>query len=191
MKIQLDLTGAKPMLQHNGRLANPLDQHTRQLKALTGKRKKTDDDLVSIMLTEARGACYETSEGLLGLPTAAVWRSIYDAAKAFKLGEDIKRSLSFEDSTEPLLIDGKNVTCDDWIASPDRVDYRPVKVSGRKTMRARPLIPAGWQATFYFDLLTDVLDARDLAPVLERAGRLVGVGDWRPIYGTYSAEVSA
>lgn len=190
MKLTLELTGTKPMLQRNGRLANPIDEYTRRLAALTGKRKKTDEDLIDIMQVEARGSCWETPEGLLGIPTAAVWRCIYDAAKAFKRGEDIKRALSFTDTTEPLLIDGDYISCDDFLSKSENLDYRPVKVQGRKTMRARPVVKEGWKATFHFDLLTDVIDPRDIAPILERAGRLVGLGDWRPIYGTFSAEVA-
>lgn len=187
MEITITLTGICPMLQHNGRLANPLDPHTRALKALTAKRTKTDDDLMAIMLTEARGGCWETDDGLIGLPSAAVWRSIYDASKAFKLGEQIKRSLLFADAdyVDPLEVDGQVHEADIWLKDHDHIDYRPAKVMGRKVMRARPLIPAGWKSTHTFELLDDVLDSRDLVPVLERAGRLVGVGDWRPTFGRF------
>ena len=193
MNLTVKMRGICPMLQHNGRLANPIDPHTRAMKALTSKRTKTDDDLVQIMVTEARGGCWETPDGLLGLPTAAVWRSIYDAAKAYKLGEQIKRALLFDDPdyVDPLIIDGESHSCDIWVKDPDHIDYRPAKVMGRKVMRARPLIPAGWESEHTFELLDDVLDARDLAPVLERSGRLVGVGDWRPTYGRFEVEVMA
>lgn len=190
MNITIRLTGISPMLHHNGRLANPIDPHTRALKALTGKRKKTDEDLVEIMVAEARGGCWETRDGLLGLPTAAVWRCLYDAAKAFKQGENIKRALLFDDPehVDALVVDGRTHECDIWVKDHDHIDYRPVKVQGRKVMRARPLVPAGWQSEHTFDLLDDVLDARELAPILERAGRLVGVGDWRPTYGRFDVE---
>jgi hypothetical protein len=174
------------MLQHNGRLANPLDPWTRRLAALTRKRSKTDEDLSQILWTEARGACWETPDGTLGIPLAAVWRCIYDAAKAYKRGEDIKRALSFEDATAPLLVAGAPVACDEFLTEKGHIDYRPVKIAGRKTMRARPRVWE-WSARVELTLLTDVLDVRDLSPILERAGRLVGIGDWRPIYGTFTA----
>lgn len=188
MELKLKLTGTRPMLQHNGRMANPIDPFTRQLKALTGKRTKTDEDLVSIMRVEARGACWETVDGLLGIPNAAIWRCLYDAAKAFKRGEDIKRALNFEDLTVPVLIGESAVTCDEWVSTMEHIDYRPVKLMGRKTMRARPLLRE-WQSVHVFELFTDVIDARDLVPIIERAGRLVGLGDWRPTYGQFTAEV--
>lgn len=188
MELTLELTGTKAMLMHNGRLANPLDPHTRALKALTGKRSKTDEDLIAIMRTEARGGCWETADGLLGIPTGAVWRCIYDAAKAYKQGENIKRALSFDDVTEPMLIGGQAVQCDEYLKLPEHIHYTPVKLQGKKTMRARPLIQ-GWKTEHRFELLEDVINPRDIAPILERAGRLVGLGDWRPIYGTFEASV--
>lgn len=188
MELTINLTGTRPMIQHNGRLANPLDPHTQALKALTAKRKKTDEDLIEIMRTEARGAIYETPEGFLGLPTQNVWRTIKDAATAFKRGKDIERALLGDDGIEPLLVGGEKVTVDDFLSDPSNIDYRPVVVNRNRTMRARPLV-RHWSSSHRFELLEDVIDPRDLAPILERAGRLVGVGNWRPTYGTFVCDV--
>lgn len=187
--LTLRITGTRPLMMHNGRMANPIDPWTRKLKELTNKRKKTDLDLADIARIEARGACWETEDGLLGIPAAAVWRTIFDAAKAYKRGEDIKRALSFEDVTRPVYIGERTVSCDEFTADPGNIDYRPVKLMGRKTMRARPILRQ-WATVQELTLLTDVVDPRDLGPILERAGRLVGLGDWRPIYGTFTAEVN-
>jgi hypothetical protein len=189
MQITVKMTGTHPMLQHNGRLANPIDPYTRQLKALTGKRKKTDEDLYEIARVEARAGCWETNEGLLGVPTQAVWRCFYDSAKQFKLGTTVKKSLYFDDVTEPLIVDGAKVTCDDYVANFDNVDYRSVKIQTSKTMRARPKIQAGWETTHKLELFEDVLDLRDLIPVMESAGRLYGLGDWRPTYGRFTVDI--
>lgn len=193
MDVNLALTGKRKMLHHNGRLANPLNEHTRDLKALTSKRKKTDNDLIEIMLTEARAGCWETEQGLIGIPAAAVWRSIYDAAKAFKLGEQVKRAFFSEDPdfVAPILIDGETVSCDAYLDDPAHIDYRPAKVGTAKVMRARPCILPGWEAKLTFELLEEVMDLRDLAPVFERAGSLVGLGDWRPNFGRYEIEIES
>lgn len=190
MNIELHITGTRPLLLHNGRLSNPIDPHTRALKALTGKRKKTDEDLIEIMLTEARGSAYETPDNLLGFPTQNVWRCIYDAAKAYKQGENIKRALLAEDTIEPLYVDGADVDVDVFLKDPEHIDYRPVAVQRARTMRARPLVK-NWSCAHRFELLEDVLDPRELVPILERAGRMVGLGDWRPTYGGFSCSVKA
>lgn len=189
MKLTVTLTGIVPMLQHNGRLVNPVDPHTQALKALTAKRKKTDEDNIDIMQVEARGACYETTDGYIAMPDACVWRSIKDGATGFKRGKDIERALISDHTTVPLIIDGRHHTCEEWLSTPDHIDYRAVKVGMSRVMRSRPFIPAGWQSTHSFELLEDVIDPRDMLPILERAGRLVGVGDYRPSHGRYNVTI--
>ena len=189
--LSVQLVGTKKMLLSNGRLANPLDPYTRDLAAISKKRNKTDDDRLNMMAIEARGGCYETKEGLLALPTANVWRSIYDAAKAYKLGVAMKRALHFDDVNEPLYLDGVAVNIDDeaWLQYPETIDYRPVKVGTSKTMRARPIVAKGWVTTHRFGLNEKEVDVDSLVPVLQRAGSMSGMGDWRPTYGTYTATV--
>jgi hypothetical protein len=71
----------------------------------------------------------------------------------------------------------------------DNVDYRTIKVQTSRVMRARPKVPVGWQTTHHFELFDDVLDKRDLVNVMDSAGRLYGLGDWRPTYGRFTVEV--
>ena len=70
----------------------------------------------------------------------------------------------------------------------DNIDYRAVRVSCRKVMRSRPRI-RHWSATVTFDLDEEIINARDLAPTIAYAGKYVGLGDWRPLLGTYVATV--
>lgn len=194
MKLTLQLTGIRPMLMHNARLANPIDPYTRRVKELTSKRKKTDEDLILLMQAEARGSAYETTDNLLGLPTVNVWRCLYDAAKAFKRGEDIKRAVSHDPVVEPLLIPGKRsgswveVDVDKYLADGTKIDYRSVKVTTSRVMRSRPVIME-WRSTHTFEVLDDIIDARDLPQIIERAGRVGGMCDYRPIYGTFTTEI--
>lgn len=192
MDFTVRLEGTRPLLMHNGRLANPLDPWSQRVKAVSNKKNKTDADLLQLCLLEARAGLWETSrdynqpKSTVGLPNAAVWRCIYDAAKAFKLGEDIKRSLRYEDIVAPLLVDGEELNCDEYASDLANIYYVPVRLMGKKTMRARCRIP-DWTSEHRFSLDEDVLDLRRLIPVMERAGSMVGVGDWRPTYGTFVA----
>lgn len=190
MKLQIELTGIGPALQHNGRLANPLDPLTVELRSWTSKRKPTDEDRVRVAQLEARAGLYETADGYVGWPSENVWRSIYDAATAYRLGAEIKRALIDDATVEPLTIDGELVPADEFFDVDGRLLYVSAKNPTGKTrvMRARPLI-TNWQSKHTFELLDDVLDLANLTPVFERAGRLVGIGDWRPKYGKYHLEV--
>lgn len=194
MDLKLHLIGTKKLLMHNGRLANPLDPYTRSIKQISKKRSKTDADLNEMVRLESRAAMYETSDGMLGLPTQNIWRSIFDAAKAYKLGEPCKRALLVTDVTEvnPIHLSGELLKADTYLD--EDVDERLLYVSARvgtgRVMRARPVVPAGWQVMVTLQLLEEELQPSLLTPVYERAGQFVGVGDWRPVYGTYELKVA-
>ena len=52
-------------MMHNARLANPLDPLVQEIKKLTGKRKKTEDDLLQIARLEWEGGFYFNGQQLL------------------------------------------------------------------------------------------------------------------------------
>lgn len=186
--IRFAITGERPLLMHNKRLADPLNPHTRAMKELTSKRKKTDEDLAKMIYVESRGAIYETPEGLVGLPVEAVWASFYEAGKAFKMGADIKRALIPDEIVVPLIIDGSKLNVEEYLAIEGNIDVRIVKVSGRSVNRSRPIV-RDWSAEVEMELLTDIIDPDDLKKVVDRAGRLQGLLDFRPRYGRYSVEM--
>ena len=192
MTIQFALRGTHPMLQHNGRLANPIDPLTRQVKALADKRKKTVDDYQRLLALEAYAGCWLTAEELIGLPTANVWKAISEAAKMSKRGKDVARALSFHpEDVPPVRVQGDALAARTHIeqASGAGLLIRTVVVNQRRTLRARAVVPTGWESSHRFTLLDDVLDPDQLAPMVSTAGRLIGVGDWRPVYGKF--EVTA
>lgn len=190
MDIVVHLQSTRPMIQHNVRLANPLDLITRKLKELTAKRQKTDQDLANIMFLEARGGCYETPDGLLGVPNGAVFSTIQHAAREFKLGKKISQCLRYEDVVTPILLGESTVTCDEYIYQNDgdTIDFRMVSISGKKVTRARPRIPR-WSTSITLEFDDRIMDIGTLAPIIDWAGAYVGVGDWRPTYGTFTATV--
>lgn len=186
--ITVTLQGTRPMLQHNGRLANPIDPMTREVKALADKRKKTVDDYQRLLALEAYAGCWVTEGGELGLPTDNVWASIYEAAKMSKRGKDVKRALAFDPlEVCAFLIGGTSRDAREHVeqTSGAGLFIRTVVVNQRRCLRARPLVSSGWVTTHTFTLLDDVMDVDALEPIIHTAGRLIGVGDWRPIYGRF------
>ena len=56
--LKIRLIGETPLMIHNNRLANPLNEYSRELKKLTKKRDKTDADVMEISSTSgARKHC--------------------------------------------------------------------------------------------------------------------------------------
>lgn len=68
----------------------------------------------------------------------------------------------------------------------DYEDKRRVTVQRNGITRVRPAMRAGWIADFDFMInLPEYIDAAFFREVLGMAGRLVGVGDFRPTYGRF------
>jgi hypothetical protein len=70
----------------------------------------------------------------------------------------------------------------DW----DYLDTRRVMVQRNGVNRVRPAMRAGWRASF--DLMVNIpeyIERNSLREVIEQAGRLIGVGDFRPTYGRF------
>jgi hypothetical protein len=52
--------------------------------------------------------------------------------------------------------------------------------------RSRPAIKSGWKATFLLNiLLPEYVNEYDLHEVISVAGRVTGLGDFRPTYGRF------
>ena len=53
MKIlKFRFESVSPLLQHDDKMANPFNDYTKRMKAISSKRKKTDDDLMEIARIE-------------------------------------------------------------------------------------------------------------------------------------------
>jgi len=64
-----------------------------------------------------------------------------------------------------------------------------VQVQRNGITRVRPAMKAGWHATFMFQVnLPEYISQTFLLNLLVDAGRLIGVGDFRPTYGRFQVE---
>jgi hypothetical protein len=72
---------------------------------------------------------------------------------------------------------------DEW----DYLDTRRVTVQRAGVNRTRPAMRIGWKVDMEFQILTpEYIDPVLFQDVLNTAGRLVGVGDFRPTYGRFN-----
>lgn len=175
------------LLTHNERLASKLDEIARQMAEVAGKRRKTDDDLAELARLEFFGGVYETTDGLVGLPSWNVFRSFQDGGRQHKLGRHVERALVPMTDVVVIHHDGPSKPADAWEAR--CVDQRSVKVGTNKVTRTRPAF-ANWSLDVQFALDTEILNYDDLVMVADTAGRLIGIGDYRPRFGRYDVELS-
>lgn len=189
MRITLELTGTTPLLCHSIQLADPDNPVVREIQAITGKRKKTEDDRRAIEKYEWYGGLYLDSEiDGPAMPTANIRRCLVQAGKISKQGLQVQRALAFGKLHVPLAYEGPR-DVDQLFKLPQFHNRAAVGISGKRTMRVRPCFPA-WTVIATAELLDDVMDLTDLQRVAERAGLAEGLGDNRANgYGRFEAKV--
>jgi hypothetical protein len=188
MNISITLTGTSPLLCHNPRMVDPEFELNRQIKSLTSKRKKTDDDLNHIERLEWYGGLYEQN-GIIVQPSSKVRKCLINAAKISKQGKGVERTLSFGDLNVPLIYDGpKDI---DEVFADKRFHSRlSVGIGNKRVMRVRPqFFP--WALRINGLFVEDAgLNFDEFERILELAGVVEGVGDARAIgYGRFTAAV--
>lgn len=142
--------------------------------AKNSKGKKTDD---------IESYVYRTQSGELAIPGEYLRGAIINAAKFRQDPRSPRKSAAdlFKAAivvTSPLATLG--VT--EW----DFLDKRRVMVQRQGINRVRPAMRAGWKATFdLLVMLPEYVDRQALRETIESAGRLIGLGDFRPTFGRF------
>lgn len=133
------------------------------------------------------GYVYRNEAGDICLPGEYVRQSIVGKkAGAAKFRQDPrsprKSAVDLYTAGIVSLTELASLGTNDW----DYLDQRRAVVQMSAITRHRPAMLAGWEATFQFQVLLPAYISRsDLLSVLTEAGRLVGVGDFRPSYGRF------
>ncbi len=187
MDFRITLTGTTPLLMHNARLANPLDPATKALKAVTSKRVKTDEDHEEIARLEHLGSLYLDPDAGPYIPGENVERCLFDAAKITKSGQKIKQGVFVSTNVNPLGYRGPRDADGLWKDENFR-SILSVKVTTSRLMRCRPLFRE-WTVEADGILDTSVLSIQDLRSIAVTGGQRTGLGDYRPRYGRFTAEV--
>lgn len=192
MNIEVICDGKTPLLMHNPRMVDPNFEINREIKSITSKRKKTDEDLKRIEELEWWGGLYTEGEGhdmVLVQPTAKVRKCLIGAARISKEGKQVERALSFLDLNVPLLHDGpkdlkkmyKDVRFTSRLA---------VRVGQARVMRVRPSFYP-WRLVLKGVFIEDAgLNWDAFERIVALAGQVEGIGDNRVNgYGRFGGTV--
>jgi hypothetical protein len=183
----VQIVGTIPLLMHNVRLANPLDRFAKEIKTLTSKRIKTEDDHLQIAKLEFLGGLYYDTKIGPYIPGGNILASIRDGGKIIRKGTAIKRGLFVAEDKVRLDYTGPRepeVMFDSGFA-----DIRGVSGQGTRggsvTMRCRPIFNPPWKCAFTLMFDETVISPDDLRQCVEIAGRLTGLCDYVPRFGKY------
>jgi hypothetical protein len=189
--LEVEIIGLNSILQHNIQLADPTNEFARKMKAISGKRTKTDADLLALRELEIAGGVYWSDSTGVYIPCDWLETCIIDAARKRRLGKDVQAGVQVVEDRLALVYEGmdKVETFRDIVSNASLHFVRGVRVGKARVMRARPIF-RGWstKATIAFD--PEAINRQTLIELLDVAGSRIGMGDWRPKFGRFNVEVS-
>ena len=185
------IEGIGRMLMHCGQTADPLNQFSKAMKKQTAKRGKTDEDLATLSLLEwwaglytsaplkidESGAVSAASGTRLVIPSHVLDSAIREGSRKIKAGKQVSAGVVVSGDGEFSCPGVKDLN---RVAMDEAFHFRcSVKVGTAKVMRTRPIF-SDWGVTFSVCIDDSVCDEATVEQSLQHAGKLVGIGDWRP-----------
>ena len=170
-QVRVTIEGSVDFLFHRWN-AEAVDEKAKAAK--NSKAKKTDD---------VESYVYRDDKGNLAIPGEYLRGSIINAAK-FRQDPRSPRKSAMDLFKAAIVVATPlaSLGVKDW----DYLDKRRVMVQRQGVNRVRPGMRAGWQVTFdLLVVLPEYVDRNSLRETIESAGRLIGIGDFRPTYGRF------
>ena len=165
---KIQLTGISPLMHSNPAAFIGVETGGK----LTAAKKKYDNE------EEARMRLYLDKDGHYCHPTSAFRRAIGEAAKGRKINKKAARAVLMA-AVFPLhelcIVrdeDGKPI-------EKYEIDLRSVVVGNARILRARPKF-SKWTMLLEVEIDDDFCDVEIVLEVLNFAGRIIGIGEYRP-----------
>lgn len=170
--VSVTLTGSSDMLFHRWNCESVAEKS----KAAKNSKAKKTDDIESYV--------YRNDAGELCIPGEYLRQSILHAAK-FRQDPRSPRKSAMDLYKAGVV--SSTVLASLGKMEPDYLDMRRVTIQRNGITRTRPAVRAGWTAAFDLAvLLPEYIAPQDVSDVITMAGKLIGVGDFRPTYGRFS-----
>jgi len=179
-------SGGAPLIMHSERLADPLDEWTRKIAAISKKRNKTEADHLEIGRLEFLGGMYVNGNGP-ALPAWNIIRCLQDGAKRHKRGQDVLRGVYPRAEHADVMYEGPRDPDAMWKAGTFAL-RKTVGIQRSRTVRTRPIF-VDWQARLPIEIDDTVFDLDSLREFWRQAGIFAGIGDMRPVYGRFAGVI--
>lgn len=203
--FKIVIVGLRPLLMSNARLSNPLDPIRKELSKLTSKRTKTETDHREIAHLEWLGGLYFTEQSGPYLPGENIEKALVEGARLTRAGKKIERGVVIDTEVNPLAYDGPRTLDELWNARTEDTDgntageaggehrafalMKSVVVQRARTIRTRPRFTT-WAVSAVGRYDDSVISLEELRTVASTAGNMIGLGDYRPRYGRFTAQVT-
>lgn len=169
--VHVTLEGASDLLFHRWNC----EAVEEKSKAAKNSKAKKEDNIESYV--------WRNDSGHLCIPGEYVRQAIIHAAKYKQDPRSPRKSaMDLFKAGVVSLTDYASLGKKNW----DYLDTRRVTVQRAGVNRTRPAMKKGWNSSFTFQVITpEYIDKQLFIDVLGTAGRLVGIGDFRPTYGRF------
>lgn len=172
--LQFTITGTAPLMQ--ARFSKKAEMMEKMEAGSTDKSKKTRKP--RDFEADFKAAMHVSTEGWVGHPASAFRNACIDVCRmvGFKMVHAKMSIFIIADGLDAL--DGQPLVRMD-AGAPERSEMATRNANGSTDVRARPLWRK-WSIKLKVEYDADQFTASDVANLLERAGRQVGVGEGRP-----------
>ena len=168
---EIQIEGTAPILFHRW----SVEGVEAKGKAAKGSKAKKSDDLESYV--------YRNDAGELCLPSEYLRMAVVGAAK-FRQDPRSPRKSAMDLFKAGIV--GLDPLCSFGVNGWDFVDQRRVMIQRNGITRCRPALNTGWKVTVPIQvLLPEYIPPAMLNEVVQSAGRLIGIADFRPTYGRF------
>jgi len=184
-KFTIIMRGTSPLLMHSAQLSDEFNPVTLAMKKITSKKtNKTEDDRWELRRLEFAGSLYFDADLGPYIPAENIEASIANAASLTRKGKDVKRGMKIVNAVNPLAYHGPRTIDELWAKRDEFAHFASVKVQTARVTRTRPIFRE-WacEADGIYD--PNVIDQESLESWIEKSGQLIGLGDWRPRFGTF------
>lgn len=171
---RVSVQGVAPLLFHSWNNESVEEK----AKSAKGSKAKKTDDIESYV--------YRTDKGHLGIPGKNFYASVVEAGRYVQDPRSPRKSardLCRAGIVPMTIVAPFEPKTKNW----DYLDKQRVTIQRASITRSRPAMRDGWRVTF--DLLINLPEYIPqvlLTKLLNDAGRLVGVCDYRPTYGRFT-----
>lgn len=187
--VKVTLNGEQPLLMNSNRGVNPSEPLVKELKKLTAKRNKSDDDNDKIMEIKWNLALYYDKQKGPYIPAVNVEGCIRDAAKKIKRGKDVSASIRVDPDFIPLEYEGPRTKEGLWTFRDNLFkDIRVGKIQGSSVVLCRPRFNH-WKISFDLAFDEEVFNLDQIRNFLAYGGKFGGLCDYRERYGKFSAVI--
>lgn len=187
LSMTLRLEGSRALLMRHHRLSNPHHEMTVALREAR-MQPKTDTTYAQMRRLEWFGGLVTDLKGRVALSEDMILAAGVDGAKFIGRERGVRAAVIGQDPFFALEYDGPS-DIEALYNGGKHQDYRVVTHSEqRRSMRMRPRFDV-WAVNVVLLVDETVLDPRDVVRAYETAGRLVGIGDFRPRFGRFTVEL--